>query len=223
MAPRTKKSVQKELTVITDDKIYAKCSTKTFIAKSAAANAAPRMSVEELLDSMKDSYRTKFRNCVIKKLGKICVKVYTNKTVQITGAKNLDDIPWILSDALPFDEEYEVVCVMSNWSINLENDGINLDATMSKLNDAGVCSYFLRGYPLVNKYETTADKFVYQMVKDPATKKYHIKNVIVDADAKCQVSMLMFKSGTCIISGTSEKPCIELLKKIRPLITKAVK
>lgn len=223
VSKRRKNAALREPTLVTENKIHTGCSTRTFIAKSAAANAGPRMSVEELLEALDTSSRTKFRNCVIKKVDKICVKIYTNKTVQITGAKNLEDIPKILSEDLPFDEEYEVVCVMSNWSVNLENEGIDLNSTMDRLNEAGMCSYFLRGFPLVNKYQTVTDKMTYKMVKNPETQKYYIKETREEKNLECQVSMLMFKSGTCIVSGLTESACAEFLMKIKPLIVKAEK
>ena len=100
---------------------------------------------------------------------------------------------------------------MSNWTIHLKSQ-VDLEETMLKLSSFGYLSYFLRGYPLIVKLPTDFRKSLVIVEKNTAD-VYEKKEVQIE-NANKEVSLLIFRSGSCIVSGPSEEACASNLHSI---------
>lgn len=184
-----------------------KCTTKTFVAKKTTK--IPSVSIEELLTILPGSKKTNFRNCVVSKLGnKTSIKLYTNLTLQITGEQDINKIVKIIRD-LNLDNFF-IECVMSNWTIKISEKPINLLKIMKILCENNIIAYFLRGVPLIVKYRTTTEIDYIEL------KGNEIYNRKKEVDT--EVSVLLFKTGTCIISGKSEEVCLKTFQALKQII-----
>lgn len=201
-----------DLTIVTPGKIHGKCSTMTFVAK---VESGKRISIEKLKSLFPNGYETKFRNCLIQKFGKHCLKIYTNFSIHVTGVTSLDDFLIIINKVNCFDCEYKAYCAMCNWPVKLKNK-IDLCKTMKIINDSGFMSYFLRGYPLINKIDANFDMEFFTLSKN-SLGNYYIKDKSI-CPVKKTVSILMHKSGNCIVSGPSEIECSKAVLKIKPYL-----
>lgn len=208
----------KPITEITDNKIGNKCSTKTFVSKIPIEKSVVKKTLEDLKFILPGCYTTKFRNCVIKKIDKKSIKLYTNMTLQISGISSKDDLLEIFKLINLDVEEYNIKCVMSNWTIKISDKPINLIETMNKLNNNNIIAYFLRGYPLVIKYKSFdySENYILKKTNDNTLKSvnYTLTDFKTEKE-EIEVSVLMFKSGNCIISGKLEKPCAECIIKLK--------
>lgn len=184
-----------------------KCYTKTFVGKSLEKKSVTK---SELLEKFKNSYESKFRNCVLKKLGKKNIKIYTNYTIQTNGYIE-DDLKNLLND-LDIKKDYTFQCVMCNWSLKI-GESLDLKETLLKLNDDKVISYFLRGYPLIIKYNTNDDINFYNFKWDSITSDFNYN--ITKKKENIKISVLLFKTGKCIVSGATEKGCFECIEYIK--------
>lgn len=201
----------KQITNIDNFKFDIKCSTRTYIAKTN--NLCIKKTLEELNLILPESYLTKFRNCVIKKIDKKSIKLYTNMTMQINGVSNKEDLLNLMK-SLNLKISYDIKCVMSNWTIKISDKNIDLIKTMNNLNENKIIAYFLRGYPLIIKYKSKDLQNNFKI-------KYITEYFIEEEDPyleDIEVSVLMFKSGNCIVSGKLEKTCTECIKNIKNLI-----
>lgn len=187
------------------------CSTKTYVVKCKDEH---KYTQNELLKILPGSVSTKFRNCVIKKMDKICVKLYSNLTLQITGLHDEHGILKIL-EMVDIKSAFESECVMSNWSVKLSSTPIDLNTTMSVLNDNGITAYFLRGYPLIIKYSVdevcTKKEILY-------TNNTFIFRHEIRYDKVVEVSVLLFKTGNCIVSGKTQKSCSDCISVLKSKI-----
>lgn len=203
----------KEICVINNNKFNTKCSTITFVCKTLDTNCY-KYSIDELLLKFPESKKTKFRNCVIYKIDDVCVKIYTNQTLQLNGVKSVNNLQKIF-EKLNFNIKYKVNCVMSNWCLKLCNETLNLDIIMNSLNSIpNFTAYFLRGYPLIIKYQCFYQKNYYIIENNNNTINLEFFN---DGEqVKSKITVLLFQSGNCIVSGPSEEKCvyaIQMLKK----------
>lgn len=183
------------------ENIKLKCSTKTFIAKTIKPSEI--ITLQQIRQKYPDCKETKFRNCVIKKIDKKCVKLYTNASLQINGIMLDDDICKLFED-LNLKDDYIVKCVMSNWTLKLSNKKIDLKKTMTQLNNNNITSYFLRGIPLIIKYNV--NDILSELKVINTNGKYTCEENKIGL-VPTEVSILMFKSGSCIISGKTEYVC----------------
>lgn len=187
-----------------------KCYTQTFIGKPCGNYQS---TIDNLLQFLPGSYKTKFRNCVLKKIDKKNIKLYTNFTIQTSGFLDTDLIS--ILNTIKAEKDYTFKCVMCNWSLKLA-DKIDLKSAIKVLNSGKIISYFLRGYPLVIKYKTTTNLNTYKFIWDNLNKTYHKSTSSGVFDVK--VSVLLFKTGTCIVSGPSEECCFECVEYIKTKI-----
>lgn len=201
------------ITQISTEKIFKPCSTKTFIAKTTNENT--KKTIKELQETFQGSYITNFRNCVIKKIGKKSIKLYTNLTMQVSGISDINDMKDILNDLIT-KPDYSFQCVMSNWTVRISDKIIDLNKTMEVINKCNnkTIAYFLRGYPLIIKYNVNSTIPTTLFTYDNTISSYVNKEgspTIKNSD----VSILMFKSGNCIVSGPTEKSCAEAISSIK--------
>lgn len=203
---------EENLTIVTPEKIYGKCSTMTFVAK---VESGQRISIEELKSLFPNSYETKFRNCIIQKFGKHCLKIYTNLSIHVTGVTSLEDFLSLMNNVNCFDCEYKAYCAMCNWPVKLKNK-IDLCKTMKIMNDSGFMSYFLRGYPLINKIDTNFNMDFFILSKN-SSGNYYVKQKYICPINKT-VTILMHKSGNCIVSGPSEIECSKAVLTVKPYL-----
>lgn len=206
-----------DITHITETQIFKASTTKTIVAKTY--NFKTKLSFEDLKKSFEGSYITKFKNCVLKKIDNKCVKLYTNLTIQLSGVSEISETISILNNlSMVFKPDYIVECVMSNWTIRISTREISLNKTMDNINkddSKKYLAYFLRGYPLIIKYKLNT--YIENLIISSDSDEYKIKNihqVIKDV----VVSILVFKSGNCIVSGPSEKSCAEAVFFIKTKI-----
>lgn len=183
------------------DNLKLKCSTKTFIAKTT--KPAEIITLEQIRNKYPDCKETKFRNCVIKKIDRKCVKIYTNASLQINGILVNDGVCKLFEN-LNLQHDYIVKCVMSNWTLKLSDKKIDLKKTMTQLNNNNITSYFLRGIPLIIKYNVKDILSELEVTNNNG--KYTCKENKLEL-VNTEVSILMFKSGSCIISGKTEYVC----------------
>lgn len=201
-----------ELTIIEGDKIHSKCSTKTYIVKVSDKMTIP---LQKLLEKIPCSKETKFRNCVIFKRGKLSIKMYTNLTLQITGAISLSEIIDVINDLPDFNvTEFCVYCAMGNWTVCLQKN-VDLFTTMDNANKNGLVSYFLRGYPLITKIPIKYELRTFFFRKNCL--RFNLDRSTTSTVSK-QVSILMFKSGNSIVSGPSEQACAKACSMLKPLL-----
>ncbi|QIH04941.1 hypothetical protein [Dasineura jujubifolia toursvirus 2a] len=199
------------LTVISDGKFNIGCSTKTYIAKLKTKQSFG-FGIEDLLNMLESSYQTKFRNCVLKKKNTICIKLYSNLTIQVTGVKSIDGFIDIVNEIkYPNDSlvksEYNLECVMSNWTVILSLSQIDLNKTMLNLNQSGILAYFLCGYPLIVKYKSKLKRPVYSFSNGKITG-------VEEVPITKPISILIFKSGSCIVSGSTEESAAECISQL---------
>lgn len=216
-SPRMKKSTPKPAPIldIIHPRMEKERSTVSFILK---LNSKIDSVSKEVLHSLvlPKAAPTKFRNCAIYKFNidetKICVKIFTNFTIQINGIKNKEDIIKVLNNPdinIEF-KDYFGYCVLQNWSLRLSLDPIDLFATKNALNNLGVCAFFLRGYPLVIKktVEFKTPKFNILSKDGLFTSIEDSKSSI--GEEECILTMLLFSSGNCIVSGLSDEEVSKL-------------
>ena len=194
------------------ENLNLKCSTKTFIAKTT--KPAEIVTLEQIREKYPNCRDTKFRNCVIKKIDRKCVKLYTNASLQINGILCDDDICKLFED-LNLQYDYIVKCVMSNWTLKLSDKKLDLKKTMTQLNNNNITSYFLRGIPLIIKYNVKDTLSELKVTNNNG--KYICKENKLDL-VPTEVSILMFKSGSCIISGKTEYVCREAIINVKKYI-----
>lgn len=184
-----------------------RCTTKTFVAKKI--NKCPSVSIEDLLKILPNSKKTNFRNCVISKLeNKTSIKLYTNLTLQITGEQDINNVVKIIRD-LNLDN-FTIECVMSNWTIKIFDKPIDLLKVMNILCENNIIAYFLRGVPLIIKYKTTTEINYIEVKGDEIVNK--------EKEIPSEVTILLFKTGTCIISGKSREVCLKCFHTLKQLI-----
>lgn len=205
---------------IDDNKFNVECSTRTFIAKIMDV-PIPKKNINDLLIILPGSKITKFRNCVITKIKeynkKLCIKLYTNMTIQLNGIKTIEDIEFIFNK-INVNYNYKVTCVMSNWSLKLTTDKLNLNQIMDLINsneNACLMAYFLRGYPLIIKHNTFASLSYYNVFCSPCVR---VSKELYTELSKITVTVLLFSSGNCIVSGPNEKSCVNTVKIIKQYI-----
>lgn len=203
----------KPITIIENNKFDIKCSTKTYIAKTSECM---KKSIQELSIILPESYLTKFRNCVIQKINNKSIKLYTNMTVQINGVSNRQDLFDLIKN-LDLKITYNIKCVMSNWTIKISDKIIDLIQTMDLLNKNKITAYFLRGYPLIIKYKSHDFPDTFLISYKDEKKIYSLEDK-PQIPEEIEVSVLMFKSGNCIVSGKLEKTCTECIQKIKNFI-----
>lgn len=205
----------KEICTIINNKFNSKCSTITFVCKTMDS-ITKKYTIDELLVKFPESKKTKFRNCVIYKIDDICIKVYTNQTLQLNGIKSENDL-YRIFERLNLDVKYRVNCVMSNWCLNLCNTNLNLDSIMDSLNKIpDFMAYFLRGYPLIIKYQGFHSRNYYIMEKD-SNSLINLK-LFEGEKEKSKVTILLFKSGNCIVSGPTEECCVYAIQTLKKYI-----
>lgn len=204
----------KEICVINNNKFNTNCSTITFVCKTFDTTNY-KYTVDELLIKFPESKKTKFRNCVIYKIDDVCVKIYTNQTLQLNGIKSVDSLGKIF-EKLNLTVKYKVNCVMSNWCLKLSNETLDLNTIMDSLNNLpNFTAYFLRGYPLIIKYQCFYQQNYYIIGKTD-NNSVNLEFFDNGEKVKSKITVLLFKSGNCIVSGPSEEQCvytIQMLKK----------
>lgn len=215
----------KTITEIKNNLFQTSCSTQTFIARFFGDKI--KLSIDELEkvleiqpSSNEHANESKFRNCVMKKIrdeatnkDRVCIKLYTNLTIQMVGVKSMEEfltnMKSINFENIPLVPiKYYVECVMSNWIVVISVTPINIQKTMVALNTAGILAYFLRGYPLIVKYksEKTYQSYVYEDGKFTSALTKPIQKM---------VSVSIFKSGSCIVSGVTEESAVECIQEIK--------
>lgn len=206
----------KEICVINNNKFNTKCSTITFVCKTLDQNCH-KYTIDELLEKFPKSKKTKFRNCVISKINDVCVKMYTNQTLQLNGIKSENDLQKIF-EKLNLDVKYKVNCVMSNWCLKLCKESIDLNSIMDSLNNIpNFTAYFLRGYPLIIKHQCFYKKNYYIIGKDDEN-SINLKFFDDGEQVKTKITILLFQSGNCIVSGPSEELCVNAIQTLKNYI-----
>lgn len=204
----------------TNDKFLQKCSTKTTTLK-ILDNKNKSLSVKELLEKFIDSYEIKFKNCVAKKFGTKCVKIYTNHTVQLNGIIDIQDILKIVDEIILSNQKYICRIGFMNWSVKASLNRIDLYKTMKRINDTKIngvkfVAFFLRSKLLNIRYLSTipiSNNIVYKDNNSPT-------NVIgeISADTSVKISGLLYASGSCTLSGISEKLAVECFLHIKECV-----
>lgn len=198
----------------------SKCSTRTFIAVNNSENI--KFTIENLLKLFEKSKRINFGNCVLLKIKNVTCKIFTNLTIHLTGLITIEKVIEVINSLYSFNHnldlkllDYKVYCAMNNWSINFKKK-INLNETMVNLNKNGYLSYFLRGIPLINKIQAKNQTKLINL-KFYEDSNFNIINEEIVFQNKT-VTLLMFKSGKCLVSGPSENLCFNILTEISKYI-----
>lgn len=192
--------------IIKDHCFIKKSSTKTYIGV-LQIKCEKQYSVADIHGFMTNSIQTQLRNCILKKVNGKCIKLYTNFSVQINGNVNVEEIANLLNH-VNVSETYNFKCVMSNWNIRLSEVPIDLDKLMDKLNNNNITAYYLRGPSLIVKYMFNDLLPIFEAVWIEG--KYVMqppKMLLTDI----KISVRLFKSGNCIISGSTEKCCVDFI------------
>lgn len=209
------------ITKINLDGIHCKCSTQTLNGK---INDCVKKTQQELFDILPGSCITKFRNCVIsKKIPGVCIKLYTNLSLQINGIiNNKEEICNILNNELKFDEHFKYndflfKYALRNWAVVLSDRNINLDKTLeniNKLNNKDFFSFFFKGKPLHIKY--TCYNLQYKIFKfKRINSKYEFFDEYEDVYPKKLISISLFNTGKCVISGINEEACAKVILELK--------
>lgn len=214
---KKQKAVPATLSVINSDNTFDKeCTTRTLIATMVDKKCAKEKNVN-LNECLLEGYQTKFRNCIIKKFDNICVKLYSNMTVQVTGCKSEKDFFECIKN-INYPESivgmsYVMDCVMMNYTVTVSTTELNLNRVMDKINESekGI-AYFLRSYPLIIKYKYSGTKTVFDY--KAGSQDYQTRTEQYTKD----VSVLLFKSGNCIIVAVTQDGAVSCARFVMDIV-----
>ncbi|CCA61408.1 hypothetical protein AV955_gp051 [Diadromus pulchellus ascovirus 4a] len=214
-----KQKPSRQLSNIGTDRIHESCSTTSFVVKP---DVAKKLALDEIVDILETTTPGKFRNCAIKKIASpsktnLCIKLYSNSSIQINGVKSDDDIEYVMKlFGGRVAESFKIYCVLQNWSVCVSIRDVDLVKTMDVLNDNGIMAFFLRGYPLVIKRKTTFERTIRIIRKDT---DFDLELAEKDVEViNPEMTILLFRSGNCILSGVDEAGLCRFVADVKRLM-----
>lgn len=216
---RSQKNLIQNETVITENAILAIPYTRTVIVKfDKYLNSKIFSDIQQLKHFLPQDLpinNSKFKNCLSFKYHKKSIGIYTNLTLKITGSSvnYCEDCREIVTLLKLHQEKYQIECVMINWSVKISDKPIDLVKVAELINNSQVpnlIAYFLKGIFLIVKYKKDCGKPIHTFNEGDVTE-------IVKTTA-LKVSVSLFTTGKCIVSGPTEKICAELLLILKKII-----